>query len=190
MANKIEVINKALSLIGMKRITSLDDDTPNARAADATWDITLESVLSAGLFAFSVKRVALAELSETAVFTEDNMSVIYQKPIDSLRLVDFYPSYAKVKLEGDKIYSDTSSLYARYVYREDDTTKYFPAFVEALAIKLAADMSFALTNGTTKGGELLNVYETIYLPRAKSADSSQGDAPEQDADDILLAKYG
>ena len=190
MANKVQIINKALSLLGMKRITSVDDDLPQAIAANATWEISLESVLSSGLFGFSIQRVALALTSDTLAFTENDKSLVYQKPTDCLRAVDFYPSIARVSVEGDKFISDTANLCVRYVYRNDDTSQYFPAFVEAFAFKLAADMSYALSNGSTKGADLLTAYENIYLPRAKSADNSQGDAIEQDADDILLAKYG
>jgi hypothetical protein len=189
MANKVQIANKALSLIGMKRITSLDDDSPQALAVNATWDITLESVLSAGVFTFSLRRVALAELSTTLAFTEENKSVVYQRPTGALRIAGFYPKTALCSVEDDKIISDTASLCAWVVVSDTDTTKFFPAFTEALAIKLAADISFALTNGTTKGGELLQVYESVYLPRAKSADSTQGDAPLQEEAEILLAKY-
>jgi hypothetical protein len=190
MANKIEIINKALKLIGMKRITSLDDNSPQAQAANATYNITLESVLSSGVFSFSLERVVFAALSETPAFIEDEMDLVYQKPTGCLRLVDFSPKNAKAKLEGDKIYSDTASLAGRIVVRVEDTSFYFPAFVEAFSMKLAADMSYSLTNGTTQGEKLLTAYENIYLPRAKSADSTQGDAPEIDVSTIEYAKYG
>ena len=99
MANKIEIINKALSLIGMQRITSLDDNSPQAKAALATYDISLESVLSAGIFSFSIKRVSFAELSETPEFAEDDMDVVYQIPNESLRVIDFYPTTALKKVD-------------------------------------------------------------------------------------------
>lgn len=190
MANKIEIINKALSLIGMQRITSIDDETQQAKTIKATYDISLASVLSAGLFSFSIKRVKLALLSENPEFKEDSMSEVYQIPNESLRIVDFFPANAKCKVEGGKVYSDTADLYARIIVLEQNTNLYFPAFIEAFAIKLAADVGYTLTNGSQRASDLLNVYESIYLPRAKSADSTQGDAPEMDADDILYAKYG
>lgn len=189
MANKVQIINKALSMLGMTRITTIDDPSPQARAAKATWDITLGSVLSAGLFTFSIERVVLALTAEVNPF-DDGYPYVYQVPTGCLRVVDFFPDSARARVEKDRIFSDTENLGVRIIVNIDDETLFFPAFAEALAIKLAADMAYPLINSAKKGEDLLGMYEAIMLPRAKSADSTQGDAPEMVADEWLNAKYG
>jgi len=190
MANQVEIGNKALNLIGMKRITSFDDDTPQARALNVSYDISLDSVLSAGLFSFSIERITYALQSDDLEFEEDGMSYLYQHPTESLRVVDFYPNNVRTKVERAGIYSDQEALKGRVVWKVRDTSLFFPAFVEAFAMKLAADMAYNLSNDDKRASDLMQLYESIYLPRAKSADSTQGDTPIIQADEWLLAKYG
>jgi hypothetical protein len=181
-ATTVRIMNLALSKIGAKRITTTSDDTESARAMAAVWTEILDEVLMEHQWTFAQKRVALAELGTDPVFDDDGMSYIFAIPTDCLKPNFFNIPAARVRVEYNGIYSDTEGLKMIYTFRQTDPTKYSTMFVTALATRLAAELSFQLTDSVTAGERLLNEYEKIRLPRAIAADSQQGSAlaPAQD----------
>ena len=179
--SQVRICNRALSLLGTKRISVLDEDSVNARICNAFYDETLEEILSEHPWTFAQKRAALATVDETPVFTDDLMTVMYQKPADFVNLNFVNIRGAIVKVEGDKILSDTSGLKIKYTYRNTNPQSYFPKFITAFAMLLAANMAYAITNSRTVAADLMNLYETKGLSRVVAADSQQGtpQAPQQ-----------
>ena len=186
--SEVRICNRALSLLGSKRITSLTENSVNARECNAIYDETLEDILCEHPWSFAQKRVALATVDETPAFTDDNMTVVYQKPSDMLKINFVNISSAIFKVEGERILSDTASLKIKYTYRNENPQSYFPKFVTALATLLAANMAYAITNSRTVAEQWLSAYETIRLPKAMSVDSQQGTATMPVQDEWLLSR--
>lgn len=188
-ADVVTLVNGALQLLGAKRISSLTDDAPAARAANACLGDVRDEVLAAHPWTFAIARATLATVSGSPGYTEDRMTVIYAKPADFLRLLAVNVPGALIKLEGTRILSDTESLKIRYLYRNVDPTSYLPAFTSALQFRLAAQLAFTLTESTSKMRELLTAYDERLLPAAKSQDAQQGTPMPARQDEWETARF-
>jgi len=172
--SKVGLANLALLKIGAKRISSFSEDSPEGRIVNAVYDDIRDEVLVAHNWTFAQERAVLATLDEDPIYTEDGMTVVYARPSGMLKLVAQSDSTAIIKLEKDKILSDTTALKIGYTVRIDDPLKYFPSFTTALATRLAAEIAFNLTEARSEARGLLEEYETVRLPYAIAADSQQG----------------
>ena len=116
----------------------------------------------------------MTQLDEDPVWTDDGMIIIYSKPPDYIKLNFVNFANARVKVEEAGILSDTSGLKILYTARVDNPVKYFPAFTNAMATRLAAEIAYAITNSRTLGESLMEKYLKIDLPKAMAQDSQQG----------------
>lgn len=186
---KTELVNKALTLVGANPITSLDDDTNNARIVNRVYEISLKSILSECKWNFCTKRALLSVLTDTLAWYDTSETIVYQKPSDMIRIFGTNDSSAKWREEGDYIISDTSALGVRYTYYLDTPSKYPPAFVEAFIDKLCADIAYMIVNSSTLGEKFTNLYVNSSLPKAMSQDSQTGVQQTLQDDAWELSKY-
>ena len=114
--------------------------------------------------------------------------VVYDRPSDMVKLISKSSENAYIAVELDKIISDTATLSITYTYRNTTVTQYFQKFVQALALRLAAEVCFAITNSVAKSKELLQYYEEEVLPSAVSVDSTRGSPTEALQDEWLDAR--
>lgn len=91
MANDpVSIANRALTLLGVKRIVALTDASTPARSINAVFEQVRDSELRAHVWNFALKRATLAALATPPPF---QFSLAYQIPADSLQIVmvgDFY----------------------------------------------------------------------------------------------------
>lgn len=176
MASEVEIANRALSMLGEARITSLDDNNKPARAMKARFDILRDAELSAYPWRFAVKRVQLPATTETPAW---GYSKIYNRPDDDLRPIRvgddyisdqtigvFYESsgytgeQSKYEIIEGRIQTDLSApLDYEYISRVTNAGLFDPLFVEALAARLAADAAEELTQSNSKKEAALMVYK-------------------------------
>jgi hypothetical protein len=136
MSSQVDIANRALTKLGESRITSLEDNTNNARVINSMFTIVRDAELRA---------------------------YQYQLPSDCLRLIglDAYVALGMgdyitrtdslYALEGNKVLTDLNApLNIRYVKIEEDTNQYTSDFAEAFACRLAAECAETLTNSTSK----------------------------------------
>ena len=186
--SEVSICNEALDSLGANTIASLTENSNNARICNRKYDITRDYVLTDHIWNFAQKRFVLATLSETPVWDEDLMTVMYQKPTDCLKINFVSIESAIVKIEGDKILSNESGLKIKYTQRITNPVKFFPKFIEAFAARLAAEMAYAITSSKTLGESLFKIYYGRKLPQAISADSQQGTPTSPAQDNVLLAR--
>lgn len=158
MASKVEIINRALTHLGERRVTAPSGNSH----MDALWQTTLEGVLRSAHWRCATKRAKLPKLSTPPDF---GYSYQYQMPSDLLRLIQVgerpisaatvnvqvaaqshlsRPSGA-YQIEGGVILTDHAApLPIRYVYRVEDMSLLDALFVEALALKLALDAAVSV----------------------------------------------
>lgn len=165
MATEIEIINSALSKIRGRTITSLDDNSTEARLAKVLYPPVRDAALRKHSWRFAIKRVELGLLSEVPAY---GFSYAFQLPSDCLRVLetDSYEDDDWTQ-EGTKILANRNSFFCKIIWRQTDAEQYDPVFVEYLAFELAAQMALPLTNGTTiaqgmeqKAGSLLREART------------------------------
>lgn len=162
MASKVEVANRALSKIGDSRITSLLDNSKQAREVNAAFDIVRDAELRDHRWSFAKKRAQLAASATAPVFGFANS---FPLPIDCLRVLrvgDISPGAdlstvrnadsSAFAIEGRAILTDDAGpLNIIYTARIEDTTQWDASFVEAFAARLAYEIADALTaSGTRK----------------------------------------
>lgn len=170
----VSICNLALTKLGADRITALDEDTTNGRACNAIYESIRDDVLTEHPWGFAQKRAALGLIDEDPEFTDDYVTLIYQIPTDCLKVNFTNVESALVKIEGDRILSDTASLEIKYTYRNETPQQYFSKFVMALATRLAAELAYPITSSRTLAADLLALYYEKALPSAMSADSQEG----------------
>jgi hypothetical protein len=180
----VSICNSALIKLGCERISSLTEDNKRARLCDEQFEKIRDLVLRSHTWNFAIKRVELAALTSTPTF---EWSFEYNLPTDYLASIEVYPNrpYA---IENFKILSDSEIVKLKYIYKCVDYYKYDTSFVEALALRLAADLAYPLIQSTQREQELLSVYEK-YVADARSR-SSQEKTPEKNIGDTFLnARY-
>ena len=188
--SKTDIINKALTQVGALPVTSIDDDSNNARVMSRVYEISLRSILSECKWNFATKRVLLSVLTDTMAWYDTGEIYVYQKPIDMIRIFGTNSPGATWREEGDYIVSDTQGLGVRYVYYLDTPSKYPATFVEAFIDKLCSDIAYMIVNSSTLGEKFKELYEKVSLPKAQN-DSAQTGTQQVLKDDAWeLAKYG
>ena len=175
MASKVDIANRALSMLGEARIISLSDNNKPARAMNARFDLLRDAELAAYPWRFAVKRVQLAALTDVPAW---GFSTIYQRPSDDLRTIrvggasidsravgvmyaasGYSIDEASYEIIEGKIHTDLSApLDYEYISQVTDTGQFDPLFVEALAARIAADAAEELTQSNAKKEAAMFVY--------------------------------
>jgi len=166
--SKVKIINKALTYLGANRITSLSDDTLEAKSASNTYEDSLRSVLAECGWKFAMKRTLLNKLDKEPAWNDRGMKNYFQLPSDLIEIFGVMNEDAIWEREEKTIISNQSNFGIKYVYYCDDTTLYPPYFIDAFAIKLAADMCYEITNSEAKTEALLELYKGEFLPIART----------------------
>jgi len=176
--SKVQIVNKALTYLGANRITSLSDETLEAQSASNMYEDSLRSILSECCWKFATKRVLLNKLNEEPAYIENGMAYYFQLPSDLVEIFGVMNDEAVWDREAKKIISNQSEFGIKYVYFCDDTTLYPSYFVDAFAIKLAADMCYELTNSEAKTEALLELYKGEFLPLARTKNAREASSPQ------------
>lgn len=176
MASKLQICNLALVRISDGTITSLDEDSDQSNMCNLHFDQALESMLETYTWSDGIKRTKLALNDEEPLF---GYPYSYKLPIDFIRLVQGYDATGvynqqyRWNIEGRNVLSNIPEMCIKYVGLIEDVSILSPLATDALVNKLAT--SFVMSRAESKAlyATLLEEYETIILPRAKSIDFIQ-----------------
>lgn len=176
MASEVDIANRALSMLGEIRITSLDDSNKPARAMKARYELLRDAELSAYPWRFAVKRVQLPASTDVP---EWGYSVIYDRPTDDVRPIKVGGAFVNAQsigvfYESTGVYTEQSPyeiiegrihtdlrapLDYEYIARITDSGQFDPLFTEALAARLASDAAEELTQSNSKKEFAVGVYK-------------------------------
>lgn len=168
MSDVVQICNRALQRLGAKRITSLTQDTPNARSCNFAYPPVRDAELRAHTWNSAVKRAQLAEDSTTPLFGK---TARYALPSDFIRLLPLDPEQNEntidYQIEAGYIYTNYSSpLNIRYIYRLTDVNLMDSLMREALSVRLALELCEEVTQSNTKK-ELLNTDYKMLIREAR-----------------------
>lgn len=189
MASMVDIANRALQKLGAERITSLTQDTENARAVNACYEIVRDAELRSHPWNFAIKR---AQLAEDAIGPAFGFDAQFTLPSDFLRLMppDENANYNDLdwQIEGKKILTnDSGPLNIRYIYRVTDTAEYDSLFIEMFACKLAAELCEQLTQSNSKAQMVRDDY--IRATReAKRLNAFENKPSEQQTDTWITGR--
>lgn len=175
MSSKVSICNYALSRLGADRITSLSDNTAEARLCNALLEDAIKEVLVAGDWRFASKRASLNATTNTPTF---EYSYEFQLPTNPVCLIvreinEENAGDYEYSIEGDKLLADISTMKIRYTAYITDSGSFSPMFEECLKLKLCALMCLNLTGNSA----LIQTFEALYenkLGHALSYDGQQG----------------
>lgn len=193
MASKIEICNMALQGMTANFITSLNENTVEARECNFRFDSARQSLLNMHPWNFAIKRAALNADVTAPAFT---YSYLYQLPVDFLYLVmtaqqeqsqsNLYNIYDpnkvtqgdafladKYQIEGDKLLSNNENVKIIYVADVADTTTFSATFTTLLSYYLAAHIAFKVTGDRAATKDAMQMFE-IKIKEFKTLDSQQG----------------
>lgn len=187
--SEVEICNRALQKIGAKRITSLTQDAPNARACNVAYFVLRDMELRNHPWNFSIKR---AELAADATPPDWGRQNSFTLPSDFLCLRPDYPednlNCKDWQIEGKKIVTnDAAPLYIRYTYRVTDPNEMDALFREALATKLAIEICEEIAQSNTKKADLKDDYRDI-INRARKANAIENVSAEPPEDTWLTVR--
>ena len=182
MATEVGIANRALQLLGAKSITSLTDDSTNARAVNLAYEPVKLSELRKHVWNFAVARASLAASSTAPLFTKTNS---FPLPSDFLRLLPQDPedltNTLDWQIEGRNIVTnDSDPLEIRYIYDVTDPNEMDPLFREAFSAKLAESICEQLTQSNTKIANISAMYKDLILDakRTNAIENVAAEAPE------------
>jgi hypothetical protein len=189
MASDVEICNRALQKLGAKRITSLTENSVNARACNSAYRSVVDAELEDHDWNFAVQR---AELAADSAEPDWGRARSYTLPADFIRLADDYPednvNNKDWQIEGKKILSDdTAPIYIRYVYRVTDPNEMTPLFREAVAARMALELCEEITQSNTKKELLKDDYDKI-IKKARKSNAFQRVAQDSPEDSWITVR--
>lgn len=150
-----DIANMALSRLGEPRISSIEENSPNAISCRTHYETVRDALLRAHAWNFATTRAQLS-LTDTPAFGWD---YAYPLPSDFIRLVTFNGRQAKMCaaefiLEGGLLLSDVEEARITYIRKITDPTLFDPSFTEALVFKLAGAIALDVTQSDSKRNEM------------------------------------
>jgi len=91
-------------------------------------------------------------------------------------------------IEGRNIVTDEGTAKIKYVARITDPNEYDSGLIEALSMRLAAEMAYAITGSTSMVQITTSAYDQS-LKEARFVDSTEGATRRIEASDFIEARY-
>ena len=178
MSSETEIANLALvPLLGCERITSLSDNQTEAVVMNASYSHCRNAVLEERAWTFAAGRAIWTPTADAVPF---GYTYSYLIPTTVLKIFDVSErsngstssSFMWVR-EGDRILTNASQIYVRYLNEVTNTSIFSAGFINALSLYLAWYTCIALTESRTLKDGLRGEYENALID-AGTADGMQG----------------
>lgn len=154
------VANHALQKLGAQLITSMDEDTREARTVKACYSILRDRELRAHSWNFSIKRVALAPSATVPAF---GFAKAFPLPADCLRILpparDVDWTIENINGASHILTNEGTVIYLRYVARITDEAAFDELFVDMLACKIAWHCCETITQSNQKKADVMQEYK-------------------------------
>lgn len=177
MASKTQICNLALAQLGVDRITSLTDNTTEAKLCNTLYDDVVDEVLIEGPWSRAIRRKALSKTSNTPVYEFDSE---FQLPTDpyALRVLSINnETLGQIDhvIESDKLYIDADAVSIKYIARLTNAGDFGTALTRAIVARLVAELAYPITGSVQVASSLHDRYEQV-LARMLAVDGQQGSA--------------
>ena len=181
--SETSIANAALTLLGERRIDSLDDSNKTAKLLKERFTEVRDDTLRSYPWSFATKRVELPANATAPIWQFDNA---YDLPGDCLRVITINnPSDDPYRIEGRQIVTNIGApLQLEYTSREEDVSKMDVLFRQAFAAALALDVAEAITGTSSKVEDLRKAFKE-KLRAARTPDSQEPSTRVIEASDWL-----
>ncbi len=186
MSSAVEICNQALAQLGAGRILSLVDDTTEAQLCNTFYEPVRDALVEAHEWSFARARVRLVPITTPPVSYWD---AAYELPSDVLRVLNVSqdPNSRADAPEWDregstiviKTHRASTAIYVRYLKRITDPNRFGPVFVQALVVRIAAEMAMPLRESRALQQQMWSLYNA-KVSEAMTADGMQGRSQRMD----------
>lgn len=198
MPSVVDICNEAMDLLGAATITSLTENSKEARLCNRRYETVRDHVLRAHPWNCAITRRTLAKDSATPDFGFTNQFTLPTDPY-CLRVLSFwnsnvnndlapYDSNVMFKIEGRKILSNEGTCKITYIARITDTEQFDTLLSSAIAHRLAGETAYAITGSNGVSQAIMALYNE-RLKEARGMDAMEGYPDQLQADDFLNIRY-
>ena len=198
MPSVVDICNEAMDLLGAATITSLTENSKEARLCNRRYETVRDHVLRAHPWNCAITRRTLAKDSAAPDFGFTNQFTLPTDPY-CLRVLSFwnsnvnndlapYDSNVMFKIEGRKILSNEGTCKITYIARITDTEQFDTLLSSAIAHRLAGETAYAITGSNGVSQAVMALYNE-RLKEARGMDAMEGYPDQLQADDFLNIRY-
>lgn len=184
--SSVQICNDALIILGAATITSLSDDTKEARLCNEQYDKCRQQLLVAHPWNFAISRSEISSDASLPTGYDNNPEWDYSFTLASncLRVLELDDTDAPWAVEGGKLFSTYDPVNIKYIKNVTDTTIFSKNFEKALAYMIAYRIGYALTQSATLISVLKEEFEAS-VREARSFDAQEGSVKVVEATDWL-----
>lgn len=197
--SETEIANIALTRLGQRPITSLDQNSPTAEACNLHYPLCRDTLLRSYFWRFAITRTALSPSTTAPAF---EFSTAFPLPPEFLRLVrtsldiesagyidrygygnayGYTPGSDPYRLESVFIdgvptrclVCNEASISIEYVAKITDVAQFDPMFTDVLAQFLAAQVAMLITDNAKLAEQMVMIYKD-KIADARSAGAMEG----------------
>ena len=176
VTTKTGIANLTASLMKTAAVTNIDppDSTSKfAKIANRWYDESRRETLAEHIWNFALKRVRVAKDGTDPEF---GYGARYLLPADYIRVATLgdedNPETDYVIENGYLLCNLSSPIDLRYIFDQEDITKYSPKFTQLMARSLAKNTAYDMTGSRTFAVEMENAYLS-YLSTATGIDGQE-----------------
>ena len=194
MANKLNIVNLALSHLPSKPLTSTTDsgidteETPQAEATVRIYEFALKETLAAYNWGFAKVKEALSDSTFSPLVYDyayihpgDNCVAIrriFNASTADRTLSENYEIQYDSANDTQVIVTDIDDAYIEYTYYVVNEALYTAHFVTAFSYRLASGLAMPLTGDKEKAKELMNLFNNA-ISDAHRIEHSQRQNPHE-----------
>lgn len=204
---KLGVMNMALGLVGVRMVTSVTENVPEAVQCNLYWDRARRSVLRDFPYRFAVRRSALTPIGSFPSVYDGEWTNCYTAPADMLKVLSIGTATDKQTRQafsvehlasGPAIFCNVANAQCTYTADVTDPSKWDEKFTAAMAAKLALYICGPLLagekdQGLNKAKELGELYKAS-IPQDQSWEeggwASSGDSERLNISNMALGYVG
>jgi hypothetical protein len=187
MASKTQLCNLALVRLGANTVVNIaTDSTSQANLCNILFDDLADEVMAEGSWTSTIRRVALAQTTNTPAF---GYTYEYQLPVDPKALKILEVNHIKAgdidyAIEDDKLLTDNDTISIRYVARLTDTEDWDIYLQRAFVARLASELAYPLTGDDRKAQLEFERYR-IFVQEGLALNGQQGSKQQLISDDLI-----
>lgn len=190
MASQVQICNLALSRLGANTITSLSDNTTEAKLCNTFFSDIADEVMAEGSWTSTIRRATLAKTTTTPAFGFDSE---FQLPVDpkALKILNIDNNkhgHCQYRIEGDKLLSNDDNVKIRYIARLVDTEDWDIYLQRAFIARLTSELAYPLTGDDRKASGEFQRYEHM-LSRGLAQNGQQGSNERTISSDAINVRY-
>lgn len=159
MVSKTQIANQALSRLGAQRITDFLDQTVEAKAINAIYEMVVEDVISMGPWQSAKKRVTLAQVNTVPTF---GWAFAYQLPVDCIKVLRINENHLgdiRFQIEGNLLLTDEPAVGIMYLRKITESAEYDSYLRQAITWQLVYELSYLVMGDKAAAANMLQTAE-------------------------------